>query len=190
MTTVYFIRHAEADNSVRDGRMRPLTAKGLQDRQLVTTFLHDKQIDAVLSSPFRRARETIAGFAAQNGFPIEVVEDFRERRSDSDWNRDRDYFSFIERQWANFGYTLSDGECLAEVQERNIAALRGVLSRYENKNIVIGTHGTTLSTIINYYDKSYSFADFKAMVYLLPWVVTIRFDGTDCTGIEKINLFQ
>jgi 2,3-bisphosphoglycerate-dependent phosphoglycerate mutase len=41
MTTVYFIRHAQADNSVCDGRIRPLTEKGLVDRKLVAEFLMD-----------------------------------------------------------------------------------------------------------------------------------------------------
>ena len=36
MTTVYFIRHAQADNSIRDGRIKPLTDKGPTDRKLVT----------------------------------------------------------------------------------------------------------------------------------------------------------
>jgi len=189
MTTVYFIRHAEADNSIRDGRARPLTEKGLIDRHLVTAFLREKHIDAVLSSPFRRAVETIANFAEQNGFAIEMIEEFRERRSDSDWDRST-YNAFIERQWVDFSYTLSDGECLAEVQERNIAALRRVLACYKGKNIVIGTHGTALSTIINYYDSTYGFADFMAMVNILPWVVKMDFYGDVCAGIEKIDLFQ
>ena len=51
MTTIYFMRHAQADNSVRDGRIRPLTEKGLADRKLVTEFLQDKDIDVVVSSP-------------------------------------------------------------------------------------------------------------------------------------------
>jgi len=32
---------------------------------------------------------------------------------------------------------------------------------YEGKNIVIGTHGTALSTIINYYDSTYGYDDFE-----------------------------
>ena len=188
MTTVYFIRHAQADNTVRDGRTRPLTEKGLHDRRLVTEYLQDKHIDAVLSSPFRRAVDTIAPFAQQNGSAIECIEDFRERRSDTNWDRST-YEAFIERQWADFSYTLSDGECLAEVQARNIAALEQVLTRFKDKNIVIGTHGTALSTIVNYYDNSYGFADFMAMVYILPWAVKMTFDERVCTGIKKIDLF-
>jgi len=34
---------------------------------------------------------------------------------------------------------------------------------YEGKNIVIGTHGTALSTIINYYDSTYGYDDFERM---------------------------
>ena len=190
MTTIYFIRHAEADNSNRDGRNRPLTEKGLQDRHLATEFLRDKRIAAVLSSPFRRAIDTIAPFAEQNGFAIERIEDFRERRSDSNLRSDSPGFElFNQRQWADFSYTLSDGECLAEVQQRNIAALEQVLVRYQGKNVVIGTHGTALSTIVNYYDSAYGFADFMAMVYILPWVVKMTFDEHVCMGIEKIDLF-
>jgi len=190
MTTVYFTRHAEADYSVRDGRIRPLTEKGLYDRHLVSEFLQDKRIDAVLSSPFKRAVDTVAPFAQQNGFEIEFVEDFRERKSDSGWQRGDDFAALLARQWADFSYTISDGECLAEVQARNIAALHRVLARHKNKSIVIGTHGTALSTIINYYDKTYGFEDFMAMVYILPWVVKMVFDESACTGIQKINLFR
>jgi 2,3-bisphosphoglycerate-dependent phosphoglycerate mutase len=190
MTTIYFIRHAQADNTIRDGRIRPLTEKGMNDRALVTEFLQDKDIDAVLSSPFKRAIDTVAEFANKNDFEIEIVEDFRERKSDIDFaSVNFDFETFMEQQWADFNYTYSDGECLAEVQNRNIAALNDVLKKYSGKNIVIGTHGTALSTIINYYDRTYGFADFMAMVNMLPWVVKADFNDDGCISMEKIDLF-
>ena len=188
MTTVYFVRHAQADNSIRDGRIRPLTEKGMKDRTLITEFLQDKSIDAVLSSPFKRAVDTIADFAEKNGFEIRTIEAFRERKSDSDWIQDTDFFPFVEKQWSDFSYSLSDGECLAEVQNRNIAALNDVLIEHNGKNIVIGTHGTALSTIINYYDQEYGFTDFMEMVNILPWVVRMNFNDDGCISIEKISL--
>ena len=191
MTTVYFIRHAESDTSVRDGRIRPLTEKGLVDRRLVTEFLHDKNIDVVLSSPFKRAVDTVADFAEKYGFEIETVEDFREQKSSGGWGRDNpDHYSFLKQQWTDFSHSLSDGECLSEVQKRNIAALNQVLNRHKNKNIVIGTHGTALSTIINYYDNTYGYNDFMEMVNIMPWVVKMEFDGYYCVEIEKIDLFE
>ena len=190
MTTLYFIRHAQADNTNRDGRNRPLTEKGLADRKLVTEFLQDKQIYAVFSSPYKRAVDTVADFADKHGFEVELIEDFRERKSDSNWLRDTDFFPFIERQWADFSYSLSDGECLAEVQKRNIAALNGVLQKHKGQNIVIGTHGTALSTIINYYDSTYGFEDFMEMVNITPWVVKMEFIDGGCYSMEKFDLFN
>jgi len=190
MTIIYFIRHAQSDNSFRDGRIRPLTEKGMNDRALVTEFLQNKSVDAVFSSPFKRAIDTIANFAEKNGFYIDTIEDFRERKSDSNMGKnDTEFTLFMERQWTDFNYTFSDGECLTEVQDRNIVALNEILTKYKDKRIVIGTHGTALSTIINYYDHTYGFEDFMSMVNILPWVVKMSFDENACVEIEKIDLF-
>jgi len=191
MTTVYFIRHAEADNANRNGRNRPLTAKGLADRRLVTEFLQDKNIDAVLSSPFKRAVDTITEYAEKSGLEIELVEDFREQRSSSDMRKDNPNFpQFMIDQWADISYIYSDGESIAEVQERNIAALNNLLIRYKNKTIVIGTHATALTTIINYYDRKYGYDGFMAMVDILPWVAKMEFNENCCIDIQKIDLFE
>ncbi len=183
MTIVYFVRHAQADRTVRDGLTRPLTKKGMKDSLAVTEYLTDKNIDKVVSSPFKRAIDTVAGFALARGLDIETIEDFRERKSDSGWKRDKEFWPFIQHMWYDFDYTLSDGECLRAVQGRNIAALNSVLSRYRNKNIVIGTHGTALSTMINHYDSSFGFAEYKNMADQTPWIVKMVFDGLTCVSI-------
>jgi len=192
-TTVYFVRHAEADNSVADDRNRPLTEKGRADCALVTEYLRDKNIEIVLSSPYRRAADTISDFARSVNIPIETVEDFREFKLCEVWLDD--FMAISERQWADFTYRLPDGECLRDVQVRNVAALSDALKRYEGKNIVIGTHGTALAVTINYFDSSFGFDDFMAMVYTRPWIVRMEFissagaSGASCAGIEKISLY-
>ncbi|MDR2571569.1 MAG: histidine phosphatase family protein [Oscillospiraceae bacterium] len=188
MTIVYFIRHAESDFSVSDDKTRPLTEKGLIDRELVTEYLLDKNIDAVITSPYKRAYDTVSDFAYKNDFKITIVEDFRERKVDSVWIED--FMDFTKKQWTDFSYKHSDGECLAEVQERNVTALNRVLLQHKDKNIVIGTHGTALSTIINYYDKTYNIKDFMAMVNIMPWVVRMDFSDDGCIGMNKVDLFQ
>ena len=190
ITTVYFIRHAQSDRSVRDGRIRPLTDKGRNDCVMVTEYLSDKNIDIVFSSPFKRAVDTIADFAAKNNLKINIIEDFREQSSSSDMPSDsKHFYQYFKKQWADFNYTLSDGESLAEVQKRNVKALQELLINYKDKNIAVGTHATALSVIINYYDGVYGFADFKAMEYKLPWIVKMSFNGNNFVGIEKIDLF-
>ena len=63
METVYFVRHAQPNYNNHDDKTRELTEKGLTDRQLVTRFLMDKNIQAILSSPYQRCTSTIAEFA-------------------------------------------------------------------------------------------------------------------------------
>ena len=189
MATVYFVRHAESDNKVREDAVRPLTKKGLADCRLVTEFLQNKDIAAVFSSPYKRAVDTIADFAKSVGLPIEIVNDFREREFGGVWVDD--FRAFAEKQWNDFLYEAHNGESLAKVQARNVAALKQVLAQNPGKNIVIGTHGTALSTIINYYDNTYGFEDFMAMVNIMPWIVVMHFDceSGDCVYIDRVDLF-
>ena len=188
ITNIYFVRHAEPDYSVHDDSIRPLSDKGKNDTLKVATYLNDKNIEVVLSSPYKRAIDTIKPFIYTNKMNIELVEDFRERKVDNCWIEDFEGFS--KKQWEDFYYKLSDGECLYEVQERNIKALEDVLKRFYGKNIVIGTHGTALSTIIKYYESSYGYEDFNEIRLLMPWIVKFTFDEMTCIKIEKIDVLK
>jgi 2,3-bisphosphoglycerate-dependent phosphoglycerate mutase len=188
MTQLYFVRHAQPLYRNHDDAGRELSAKGLEDRKLVTAFLLDKGIDAVLSSPYARAADTVRHFADTVRMPIIHMPDFREREVAGEWIDDFD--SFCRQQWADFDYHLPGGECLREVQARNIAALSRVLVEYEGKNVAIGSHGTALSTIVNYYDPTFGYEDFDAIRGLMPWIVKFSFEGTKCVEIEKIDLFS
>ena len=134
-------------------------AKEMEDRKLVTKFLVNKHIDVVLSSSYKRVVDTVKDFADSYGIEINIICDFREREIDSGWIED--FTSFTKMQWHDFTYKLSDGECLQEVQTRNMSALQQVLNKYAGKNIVVGSHGTALSTIINYYDHSFGISSFS-----------------------------
>ena len=188
MTSVYFVRHAQPNYDNHDDFSRELTEKGLADCKLVTKFLSDKDIHVVLSSPYLRSVDTVKDFADSCGLPITTIEDFRERKIDSCWIED--FNEFARRQWEDFDYKLSDGECLREVQERNIAALMRVLKEHAGKNIVVGSHGTALSTIVNFFDKSFGYEQFEQIKGLMPWIVHFTFEGENCVKLERINVFE
>ena len=185
MTEVYFVRHAEPNYDNHDELTRELSEKGMKDRLSVTDFLTKSKIDIILSSPYKRAIDTVSDYAKKTGIGIIIVDDFRERRVDSDWIEDFD--AFVKKQWADFDYKLSDGECLREVQERNIHALRSVLQTYSGKCIAIGSHGTALCTVINYYDRSFGYNGFEEIRNLMPYIVHFSFDGTKCVRIERYD---
>lgn len=188
MTTVYFVRHAEPNYMNHDDMLRELTQKGLEDSKLVTRLLADKNVDIIFSSPYKRAIDTLRDFSEFSELKIHLENDFRERKVDSCWIDD--FASFCKAQWMDFDYKLSDGETLREVQTRNIEALNRLLNNYKNKTIVIGTHGTSLSTIINFYDKKFGYADFEKIKGLMPWVVKFTFQDNTCVEIQQYNLFE
>lgn len=188
MTKVFFVRHARPNCNNHDDLTRELSPEGLRDRVLVTRFLTERGIGAVLSSPYRRAVDTVAQFAQGAGLEIQLDADFRERRVDGAWIEDFD--AFCRRQWADFDYKLSDGETLREVQERNIRALERVLETHADQTVAIGSHGTALSTVIHYYDRSFGYAEFERIRDLMPWVVEFTFEGLSCRGIRPHNLFE
>lgn len=188
MTKVYFVRHCEPNYNNHDDELRELSEKGLKDRKLATKFLEGKEIDYVLSSPYKRAIDTVKDFADKFNLEIKTVFDLRERKVDNCWIEDFD--GFCKNQWNDFNYKLIDGETLKEVQNRNINALNKILKEYENKNIVIGSHGTALSMIINYYDKSFNYENFKKIKSLMPWIVSFTFHEDKCLSIEQYNIFN
>lgn len=186
MTHAYFVRHAEPNCQNHDDTLRELTPKGLADRALVTDYLRDKGIHAVLSSPYRRAVDTVAPLADALGLTIETVDGFRERAV-GDWVED--FGGYSQRQWADFNYKLSHGESLREVQERNLKALDEVLERFGEQAVAIGSHGTALSTLIHHFRPGFGYAGFDRIRPVMPWVVHFAFDGRQCASVEEHDVF-
>ena len=188
MTKIYFIRHCEPNFNNHHDLTRGLSEKGMADTALVMEFLADKDISAVLSSNYKRAVDTVKPFADSLGLPVITEPDFRERQVDGEWIED--FNSFARNQWADFDFKLSGGESLREVQERNIRALKAVLTDYEGKNVAIGSHGTALSTIINYYVPSFGHENFKKIKGIMPWIVIFSFEKNACLSIEAYDPFS
>ncbi|WP_338559273.1 histidine phosphatase family protein [Paraclostridium sordellii] len=184
MNKIYFVRHAKPDFSVHDDLTRPLTDKGIIDSKNLCEFLKEKSINKIYSSPYKRAIDTIKELAQNLSIKIEVVDDFRERKISNIWIEDFNKFS--KSQWENFEYKLNDGESLNEVQSRNIKALHKILNENSNQNIVIGTHGTALSTIINYYDKTFDYLSFTKIKDVMPFIVCMEFEKTNILNIDYI----
>ncbi len=175
MTKVYFVRHAQSDNTVRDSRSRPLTDEGKNDTRSVAELLKSRNVGFIASSPYIRAIDTVGLYSLWTGLNVNIYEDLRERNAGG-WHGDR-FFDFIERQWADFDYHIEDGESLREVQERNIQVLIKLLSEHEGENIAVATHGTALSTMLNYYYPRFDFECFKKIVNFMPFVIRLDFEG-------------
>ena len=179
-TSVIFVRHAQAVYG-DDDRNRPLSDAGLEDRKIVAETLRDRRIDAFLSSPYRRSMDTIRPAAELRGMQILTDERLRERKCG-------DFTSgSLEKRWADFTWAEENGENLLSVQERNMEALRDILQNYAGQTVVIGTHGTALSTILNYFRPDFGLQDFLRIVSWMPYITELVFEGDKLLGITELN---
>lgn len=189
MTTVYFIRHAQSDRFTQDDRTRPLTKEGLSDTLKITEALLEKGISHIMSSPYKRTIQTVTDLSEKLGLTIETDEDFRERNA-GQWHGDN-FKDYIKAQWEDFSYHILDGECLSDVQSRNIKALHKYLGKYKNETIAIATHGTALSTMINYYYPDFNYDSFMRIIDFMPYVVKMEFDEENkVTNFEEILIIE
>lgn len=178
MTRVYFVRHAQPDISWEDDRTRPLTDEGKRDSTIVTEFLRHKNIDVFYSSTYKRSIDTIADTAEYYGKEIITDERLREREKGENGN----VFGMFQKRWADHEYHEDGGESIAMVQKRNIDALSDILKTNADRNIVIGTHGTALSSILNYYDNSFGCDDFLRIIDFMPYIIELDFNGEELAG--------
>ncbi len=181
MTKLLFIRHAESDSSIKDAFSRPLTSDGVEKAKNLVTLLKEKEIDAFYSSPYIRSVHTIQYLADSRKLKITKDENLRERNVGI-WVED--FWPYAEKQWTNFDFKESGGESLNEVQERNIHAVNNILKNHQNQTVVVGTHGTALCTILNYYDKELGFEFFKSMAHKMPFLVELTFDDAEYKSME------
>ena len=182
MTVIYFVRHAQPDFSMQDDKERPLTDEGKNDTKKVLEFFKDKKIDVFYSSPYKRSIDTIASTAEYFGLKIHTDARLREREKGEGGNKTHD---IIRKRWQDFDYHEEGGESIRIVQQRNIEALEEILEQNEGKTIVIGTPGTALSTILNYYDAEFGVEGFFELIDWMPYILEMGFEGKEYVGRKE-----
>lgn len=186
MTVIYFVRHAEPDHSIKDERTRPLSSEGTRDSEQLIDVFKNIHVDSFYSSPYKRSFETILPTAKYFHKTIVTEERFRERRPGINSNH-QDMF---EKQWHDLDFHEPDGESIREVQKRNIEALHDVIHEHANKLLVIGTHGTALSSMLNYYDSRFGYADFMRIINWMPYILRMVFEGKTLIEREEVYYLQ
>ncbi|WP_270607446.1 histidine phosphatase family protein [Bacillus mobilis] len=182
MTTIYFVRHAHSIYT-KDERVRPLSEKGYLDVENVTRLLKDKHIDVVISSPYKRAIQTVQGIANTYHVSIQIEEDLRERLLSTE--PVQDFNDAMQKVWGDWNYTYEGGESNDVAQRRVVTCMQSILKKYKGKNIVIGTHGNIMVLLMNYFDSKYDFQFWKTLH--MPDVYKLTFDNNCFSSAERIQ---
>jgi len=159
MTVLYLVRHAHADWTPDEDR--PLSAKGCADAQRVADLLQTCPISAVYSSPFRRARETVAPLAIRLGLPIHEIDGLRERELGT--GPTDSFVTAVQATWEDPSFVWPGGESNGAAQRRGVEVIQGLVDRYPGQQIAVGTHGNLLVLILQHFDPSVGFAFWQSL---------------------------
>ena len=186
ITTVYFVRHAHSPWVPNREVERPLSDRGREDAARVADRLSDRPVDAVLSSPYVRALETVEPVADRHGLDVDVAEGFRERRlTDGPAESIGETFeSAIDGVWSDPTFAWPGGESNEDARERGVRALERILERHAGETVVVGTHGNLLTLLLGHYDDRFGFAFWRDEL-TTPDVYAARFDDAALVDVER-----
>lgn len=181
MTNLYFIRHAHSTYTP-DELERPLSEKGKKDAERIMALIQPDSIDVVVSSPYKRAVQTVEGVAQQYNLEIEIFEELKERTLTG--KPAEDFTAAITKVWEEPNFAWEGGESNMEAQARGVSVIRHLLQKYKGKNVAIGIHGNIMVLIMNHFDKQYDFTFWNGLD--MPDIYKLTFDGDRLVGVRRL----
>lgn len=181
VTTVYLVRHAHSIYTP-DELNRPLASQGVEAAKKVTSLLVDKDINHIISSPYKRAIQTVEGLAQSINKKIIIEDNFRERLLAE--KPVEDFEKAITKVWEDYSFCWEGGESNLVAQKRGVKALEAIMKKYEGSAIAIGTHGNIMTLMMNYYDSKYDYEFWKELQ--MPDIYKLSFEAGKLLGVHKI----
>ncbi|EMA6342321.1 histidine phosphatase family protein [Bacillus cytotoxicus] len=157
MKKLIVIRHCSATGQNRDAT---LTIEGEKQSSALAEFLMTSrlQIDSIISSPFKRAIQSITPFASLANLQIEQDERLAERilsnRPMEDW------LQKLEYTFTNIDIAFLGGESTKQAMERVASLIKHVLEK-EHQVTILVTHGNLLTLILKYFHHQIGFQEWK-----------------------------
>jgi broad specificity phosphatase PhoE len=151
---LYFARHGQTDENVNMAGNPAddvsLNQLGVQQAKKLAVELKDIKFDAIISSPLNRARQTAELVNADHQLPVQLDTAWRERDLEAYLTLDvwNDTFDFDKN------VQLGDSESLADFFKRVYTALDNLEQDYEDKTVLIVSHGGVQSCLYAYANKS------------------------------------
>ena len=157
MTEIILARHGETEWNVDEvfrGRIDvELNETGMKQSELLAEYLSDLKIDAIYSSPLKRALKTAGTIAGYHKLNIEIAPGI----IDLDYGKwqglphqeVKDKYKELYAEWINSPdkVKMPAGESLNDVRERAITVVDNVIAKYEG-TVVLVSHRVVNKVLI------------------------------------------
>lgn len=150
MTTILLVRHGQTNSNIDGYYMgwsnEDLNQEGYSQARKLAAWLSDMPIDAIYSSPLKRAYNTALIIAEPHKLKTEVVQDLIEMKF-GDW--ESLHINEITRGWPELwkqwridptDVAVPNGESFQQVVARVTRAFEKIAADNEDKTVLIATH--------------------------------------------------
>ena len=163
MKTLYLVRHCSATGQAPNA---DLSDSGFEQAEKLAVFFSGISIENIISSPFKRAQDSIRPTAKAKNLPLSIDNRLAERTlSTSDLPN---WLELLEETFNNLDLKLSGGESSREATARALE----VITEAPNNTILV-THGNLMSLILKHFDDSIGFREWKSLRNPDVYTVTI-----------------
>jgi probable phosphoglycerate mutase len=193
MTTLLLIRHGLTDDvdRVLSGRAAGVRLNDAGRRQAseVAQRLRDVPLDAILTSPLERARDTAEAIAAKRGMRVQSIEALQEFDI-GEWTGRAIASMDANPTWRQFNDVRSTtpapgGELMLAVQMRVVSTLLDLAERYPSGTVAVISHGDVIRAALLYFLGMP--ADFLHRLEISPARVTVVQLGNGAPRVLQVN---
>lgn len=181
MRTLLLVRHAASTGPAPDA---PLSLAGEAQAHALVPHLAAWAPTDLFSSPYVRAKSTLAPFATATGSDVIVIDALRERRLS---HRDLpDWQEHIARSFAEHDYAPEGGESLRAVHARALSAIATIWTAAKGTRPAAASHGGWISTVLHTIDPGFGYAEWKNLGN--PDLFQLIFDDQTPSAFHRLSL--
>jgi len=150
-TRLFLLRHGEVEaayQKVFGGRLdMGLSPRGEEQARRLAAEVRPIRFEALLVSPLRRAQQTAAALAANNGYAPVTIADLREvdfgAWTGLSWDQVREQYGVSPYRWLDEleAGRIKGAESVSALGRRVDACLREVLTQYKGATVALVCHG-------------------------------------------------
>lgn len=189
---IYLVRHGQSilnAQNVHQAKHIKLSSLGIEQAGLLANRLKGVRIDEIISSPYKRTKQTAEVIAERLNKPIifsEVFKEFKKPTEIEGKHVSDPYASDIIKQifqnWHDPNFRYSDEETFFDFRMRSINALE-YLEKLNAKNVLVVTHGFVIIMLVSImlFGREVKSSNFNSFRHIF------RIDNTGVTICEYLN---
>jgi 2,3-bisphosphoglycerate-dependent phosphoglycerate mutase len=150
---IFLVRHCKAEGQEAEA---PLSAEGVAQAILLAESLASVPIERIISSPFRRAIQSIEPLSQRIAVNIELDARLAERvlcaEPVADWQE------HLERSFQDMTYCMNGGESSFQAMQR-VVSLVDKVREQSDEIVVLVSHGNLMTLLLQSFDDRFGFSD-------------------------------